>query len=175
MARFKRYTEEQLKIAIINSTSIRQVLIAIGLVPVGGNYTFINSYIKENNIDISHMNGQGWNKGHEYQPKRPIIEYLSNKYSISSHKLRLRLLSEKIMTYKCSNCNLSTWLDNPIPLELDHIDGNHENNNLENLRLLCPNCHALTLTHAGKNIKIKRNKKLVGEERVELSLRRRSS
>jgi len=42
-------------------------------------------------------------------------------------------------------------MDQPIPLELDHIDGNHQNNALDNLRLLCPNCHSLTPTFRGKN------------------------
>lgn len=51
----------------------------------------------------------------------------------------------------CACCRLATWLDKPIPLELDHIDGNANNQAMENLRLLCPNCHAQTPTYKGKN------------------------
>ena len=54
--------------------------------------------------------------------------------------------------YQCQICSLSTWLENPIILELDHIDGNHTNDAESNLRLLCPNCHSQTDTFRGKNI-----------------------
>jgi len=51
----------------------------------------------------------------------------------------------------CENCGLDTWLGDKIPLQLHHKDGNHSNNKLENLQLLCPNCHSLTDTYAGRN------------------------
>jgi len=54
--------------------------------------------------------------------------------------------------YKCTWCSISSWLGKPITLQLDHIDGDHRNNRLPNLRLLCPNCHSQTDTYAGKNI-----------------------
>lgn len=57
----------------------------------------------------------------------------------------------RVRGHRCSSCNLEVWLGEPIPLELDHADGNPDNNTEENLRLLCPNCHALTDTYKGKN------------------------
>jgi len=53
--------------------------------------------------------------------------------------------------HKCVMCEYDTWNDKPIPLELDHIDGNSGNTELGNYRLLCPNCHAQTDTYKGKN------------------------
>lgn len=53
---------------------------------------------------------------------------------------------------KCNKCNLSNWLEQDIPLELDHIDGDNKNTYINNLRFLCPNCHSLTDTYRGKNI-----------------------
>lgn len=153
MPKFKRYTEDQLIQAIETSTSIAKVLIKLGLAPKGGNYRFINTYINEHDLDTSNLRGQAWNKGQTFGPRRPLSDYLSNKHSISSHKLRKRLISENMFEQKCSSCGLTTWLDNNIPLELEHKDGNHKNNELSNLCLLCPNCHALTSTYRGKNIK----------------------
>jgi len=53
---------------------------------------------------------------------------------------------------KCEECNLRTWLNKPIKLELHHLDGNSENNNPQNLKLLCPNCHSMTPTWKSKNL-----------------------
>ena len=151
--KFRKYTEEQLKQAIQSSQSISQILTKIGLAPKGGNYRVINNYINENNIDIKHFVGKSWNKGKTFGPKHSTKDYLSNLYPIGSHKLRKRLLSEKVFEPKCSNCELTTWLNKPILLELEHKDGNHKNNQLINLCLLCPNCHAFTSTYRGKNKK----------------------
>lgn len=60
-----------------------------------------------------------------------------------------RIISER--GYACESCGISSWLDKPIVLELDHIDGDHKNNDKSNLRLLCPNCHSQTPTWRGRN------------------------
>lgn len=68
----------------------------------------------------------------------------------SSYKLKLRLLKENIKEHKCEKCNNIIWLDYKIPLELHHINGDTHDNRIENLQLLCPNCHALTENYRGK-------------------------
>lgn len=68
-------------------------------------------------------------------------------------RLKSRLLSENILTYKCAICGISDWLGNKISLQLDHINGINNDNRISNLRLLCPNCHSQTDTYAGKNSK----------------------
>lgn len=80
-----------------------------------------------------------------------LMEYLANSKSIQSNKVRLKLLQDGYKEYKCERCGRKTWLGEPIPLELHHIDGNKANNTLANFQLLCPNCHAFTDTYRGKN------------------------
>jgi len=75
---------------------------------------------------------------------RPIEDYLSNKYPMQSDKLKIRLIGENILDPCCSECTMEAWFGQPIPLELDHRNGDSNDNRLENLRLLCPNCHAQT-------------------------------
>jgi len=82
----------------------------------------------------------------------PLSEIFNGNASYQSHKLKKRLLKEDVKVHKCEKCNLTTWMNNPIPLELHHIDGNRYNNSLNNISLLCPNCHALTENYRAKNI-----------------------
>ena len=83
-----------------------------------------------------------------------LQDIFDGKYkTYQSHKLKLRLLRENLKLHQCENCGLTKWFELTIPLELHHIDGNRYNNSLENLKLLCPNCHALTNNYRAKNIK----------------------
>jgi len=148
-----RYTEEQLRAVIETSYSVRHVLQQLGIAAQGGNYKVIYKFAKEYNISLDHFTGKVWSKGKTLTPRRDIQDYLSNKFPCNSGRLKKRLISEGFFTDQCSSCQLSKWLGNPIPLELDHVDGNSDDNSLSNLRLLCPNCHALTPTYRGKNQK----------------------
>lgn len=137
--------------AVKSSLSIREALGKLGLAPKGGNYKTFNNRVEKLKLDTSHFTGQLWSKGKTLEPKRDIQDYLTNKQPIQSHKLRLRLIAEGIFEAKCYKCNNITWLEQPIALELEHINGNHRDNSLANLILLCPNCHAQTDTYRGKN------------------------
>ncbi len=149
--KLRKYTEPQLRKAIECSSSLRQVLIYLKVSPYGGNYDVLKKAIKYFQLDTSHFTGQAWNKGKKLAPKQPIERYLDNVIPIQSFKLKKRLLREGILKHKCSNCDNTIWLDQPIPLELDHKNGDNKDNRLSNLRLLCPNCHTLTPTYRGKN------------------------
>jgi len=152
--RTRRYKilDQQYREAVRQSASLAGALKLLGVVPEGGNYRVLRRAIDRLGFDTSHFAGQSWAKGKRVSHRlRPIEDFLSNTYPIQSDRLRRRLINEGVFARRCSGCKLDSWMDQPIPLELDHIDGNHQNNALQNLRLLCPNCHALTPNFRGKN------------------------
>lgn len=146
-----KYTEAQLREAVTASRSKRQTLLKLGIKAAGGNYRTLDKAIAHFSIDTSHFKGQGWTQGSKPGPKRDTSVYLNNQLPIKSHKLKTRLIREGIFKHKCYGCGKSRWQGHPIPIELDHINGDHKDNSLCNLRILCPNCHALTPTYRGKN------------------------
>ena len=156
MARPSKVTEAALRLAVAESLAVAQVLVKLGLVPAGGNYKTVQEKIKSFGIDTSHFTGGAWNQGARYQPfgKYPdLAELLVEGSTCQSFKLKNRLLKAGLLQKLCMSCQLTEWLDKPIPLELDHINGVNNDNRIENLRLLCPNCHALTETYRGRNQK----------------------
>jgi hypothetical protein len=149
-----RYTEEELREAVRSSLSFAQTLEKLNVVPAGGNYATLKKRIKDLNIDTSHFTGKGWlkNRNNPYTAKLAMSEILvENSTYVSTNGLRGRLIKEGYFEHRCVSCGLDVWLGQPIPLELAHITGSRNDNRLENLRLLCPNCHALTPTYRGKN------------------------
>lgn len=84
-------------------------------------------------------------------PKIPIEDIIHPQYQ--SYKLRKRLLEENIMIEICGKCSINSWNEMPISLELHHIDGNRTNHHIDNLMLLCPNCHSQTDNFRAKNKK----------------------
>ena len=102
----------------------------------------LNRYLIKMGIDYSgNQSGKGLKKK---LPKMTLAEYLENSADIQTNKIRKKILEEGIKEHKCECCGLTEWMGKPIPLELHHINCNNQDNRLENLLLLCPNCHALT-------------------------------
>lgn len=86
--------------------------------------------------------------------KIALSEILSGKHpQYQTNKLRIRLIKEQIKENKCEVCDITNWNGKPVSFELDHIDGNRTNHNIDNLRIICPNCHSQTKTYRAKNIK----------------------
>ena len=154
--RKRKWTQEQLKHAAEKSFSKRQVLHLLGLKEAGGNYSQISKYLTEFDINIGHFKGKGWNKGLTGIGKSRILleDILIIGSTFQSYKLKKRLFLTGLKKRECEECRWAQKSeDGRIPLELDHINGNSKDNRLENLRVLCPNCHSLKPTHRGRNIR----------------------
>ena len=97
------------------------------------------------------QSGKGLSKKHN-GTKIPTDEILAGKHPhYQTNKLRVRLIKEGIKEEKCEVCSIEDWNGEKVSFELDHIDGNSNNHLLENLRVICPNCHSQTKTYRGKN------------------------
>lgn len=152
----KHITNEQWIEAISSSLSYAEALRKLGLRDSGGNYTTLHARIKELGIDTSHMTGQVWNQGDRFRPFHKEIKsddiFCKGKYR-STGVIKRRLFKDGIKENRCENCGITCWVGEPIQMELHHIDGDRSNNLVENLQILCPNCHSLTDTFRGKNKK----------------------
>ncbi len=109
-------------------------------------------------LDIKHFTG--FMLGNSNSQKYSLNEILvKNSTYTNNGNLKDRLLNAGLVKYKCDECGLSKWRGKPLTLQLDHKNGDRHDNRLENLRLMCPNCHSQTSTFCGKNVKIKPEKR----------------
>ena len=154
----KNYTIEEFIDAVKCSTSYSGVCRKIVLATKGGNLYTVKNKIKQMGLDCSHFTYSNWNRGltsddHQSIKKKPIEEILKDNSGWSSYNLKNRLLKEGLKERRCERCGRTEWEGVDIPIELHHINGKHNDNRLENLQILCPNCHALTDNYSGKSSK----------------------
>ena len=151
----RSWTDEDLAEAVASSHSIAGVIRALGLNIGGAMYLVVKRRIADLGLDTTHFTGQGWTRGRR-RPTRgrqqPLEDILVAQSSyLNSHRLKLRLVAEGLLRWCCATCAVEEWMGSPVPLQLDHVNGVRTDNRLENLRLLCPNCHAQTDTWCGRN------------------------
>lgn len=127
---------------------------ALDLIPQGGTYKQIDNIIKKYQLDISHFSNNAWNKDIKYHTQQYNIEDILVKNSpiTNTTALKKRLIRNGLKQYKCEICGFTE------KVELHHINGDSRDNRLENLQILCPNCHALTDNYRGKNVIGRRTK-----------------
>ena len=127
----RKYSDEQLEVAVKKSFSFAGVLRELDLKQAGGTQKSVKEHTQRLGLDIGHFTGQGHNRD---KLSKPISE-LKSKCSV-----RRRLIQKRGNV--CESCNLSLWLNREIKLEVHHING--KSNEENNLKLLCPNCHSFT-------------------------------
>lgn len=120
------------------------------------NIDTLNRYLSQMNITYKGNQGSRQIKTFANPSYLPFEQYVNREgVNLGTNKIRKKLLKEGLKEARCEHCGNTEWEGQPIPLEVHHVDGDRNHNALSNLQLLCPNCHALTPTYRGKNIKKK--------------------
>lgn len=142
---------------VSNSKTIGEILKHFGLQNKGGNSNTVKRRIKHDGLNSDHITlGLNSNQGRKFPNtiKIPLEEILVENSDYCRTHLKTRLVKENVLEYKCAICdNKGEWLGNKLTLQLDHINGIHNDNRKFNLRFICPNCHSQTTTYSGKHNK----------------------
>jgi len=149
--RKSKYTREMLEPIVAKSECIRDVLRHLGICSTGGSSSFIRDKIDELEIDRSHFMGKKING--RTSLAYDLSELLVENSNYNRTHLKNRLLKEGILKNKCSICDLEEWQGKPLVMVLDHVNGVNNDNRIENLRMLCPNCNSQQPTFAGRKQK----------------------
>ena len=150
--RYRKYTREILQDAVRRSTSVAGVLRALDLPQAGGTHAHISRTIKAMGLDTSHfVRHQGSGASRRLRPDDILVRLLPGSKR-AKPPLLMRALLEIGRPYRCEHCyNEGCWQGVPLRLEIDHIDGDYLNNEVWNLRFLCPNCHTQTDNFSGRS------------------------
>jgi hypothetical protein len=153
-----KYEKDTIKTIAKNSNSLTEIIEKLGNVPRGRNYDTIKKYLILHNIDISHFeNKKRVGMGRIFS----IDSHLKIGTKIKSNALKKLLYRENLKKRKCELCGQEElWYGKKLALILDHKNGQYNDNRLENLQIVCPNCNATLDTHCGKNKKISQNNTL---------------
>jgi hypothetical protein len=147
------YTDDALRAAVAKSVSYAAALRLLGVPVTGGQHAHLARRIRRAGIDTSHFLGQAHNRGRTWirrEPTSVLVVLPEGSDRPQTKPLRRALLTAGVPEV-CALCGSDgTWLGQPLRLVIDHIDGSWLNNLLENLRFLCPNCHAQTSTWCRK-------------------------
>lgn len=143
------YDEADLRAAVSQARCLAEAIRLLGDAPTPVTYRRLKRGLARHGIDTSHFSTVAQQGG---RAREPLDRLLTAGRRTNSGTLRRRLIREGRKEHVCEECGARRWRGQPMPLELDHVNGDRSDNRLENLRLLCPNCHALTPTYRGRNI-----------------------
>lgn len=148
----KYWTIVEFKKVVAASKTIREVLCHFGLPGNQGHYNrLFHKTVKEHGIDISHI--LKFNETRQFLKKISVEEFFINGKKRDGESIKKKLI-ELGTPNICAECKISPqWNGKPLVLQVDHINGDHIDNRIENIRLLCPNCHTQTDTWSGRNAK----------------------
>lgn len=153
-----KISDEELRTVVENSKMISEILGHFQLKNKGCNYRTLYKRLDHSKISINHI-PRGLNSNRKRpvggQKQIPLEEVLVENSTYSRGILKKRLIKEGLLEKKCYVCKCDDeWLGKPLTLVIDHINGKSDDNRLENLRLLCPNCNSQTETFCGRNRRV---------------------
>lgn len=149
-------TSEEFKQFVESAASTSDLLRMMGLGIGGNNYLTLKKRLILEGFDpqILVLKSRLKLKALVSANTHTLDDYLTNTHPIKSTRLKAKLLTVGLIEEVCASCNQGpTWNNKPLTLQLDHVNGVNTDNRLENLRLLCPNCHTQTDTYAGRSLK----------------------
>jgi hypothetical protein len=148
-----RYTEAEARAAIAASRSYSEALRRLGLRAAGGGHRTIRPYAEEVwRIPVDHFDPDAARRAGLRRTPMPLAEVLVERSTYPRGCLKERLFAEGLKWRSCELCGQGElWLGRRMSLILDHVNGVHDDNRLENLRIVCPNCNATLDTHCGRN------------------------
>jgi hypothetical protein len=153
MPRRVRFTEEEARAAVAASLSYSEALRRLGLRAAGGNHRTLKKYVVAWGISVAHFDPHGTQRCGQPRatPALPLDEVLVEHSTYSRSSLKKRLFASGLKARHCELCGQDeTWQGRRMGLILDHINGVADDNRIENLQIVCPNCAATLDTHCGR-------------------------
>lgn len=156
-----KLTDQEFSDLVKSSLNISEVLFKLGYTTKGNSWGY--SQVRQRMTDLNLS-------GKDFKGKSAVISFNEQKKELSYDDLfkengkhnrnviRRRIIRDNLLPYKCAICGCKEWQGKTLSLELDHINGINNDNRLENLRFLCPNCHSQTTTYGSRNQKLNESK-----------------
>jgi hypothetical protein len=136
-------TKEELENAVKNAQSMSEVVRNLGLNKSSRTFNVVREEMLHYSIDVSFSQRR-------HRKKYSDEDIFCEGSTYDRKDLKKKIIRENLLSYECKCCGISDWNDNPLTLQLDHINGINNDNRLDNLRFLCPNCHSQTSTWGNK-------------------------
>lgn len=164
--RIYELTDEQFISLVRGSTNISEILFKLGYSVNGNSWGFSQVRRRMESLRLESSDFKGKTSLSDYQREHKISseELFKEKGKHNRHIVRKRIIKDKLIPYRCSLCGITTWNGKTLSLELDHINGINNDNRLENLRFLCPNCHSQTTTYGSRNSQLNESRYEISEE-----------